>query len=83
MCVQTNNPRKIKVLQSLGVQVTRRIPCIVMAQKHNLGYLSTKQTRMNHLLSSFDEQEPELDGSFCIWNHDGEALIPNLYSDGR
>lgn len=41
--LQTNNPRKIKVLEELGVVVTARIPCIVEAQEHNIGYLATKQ----------------------------------------
>lgn len=68
--LQTNNPRKIETLESLGVKVTKRIPCIVTAQKHNLGYLSAKKSRMRHLLN----EEPVLDGSFCIWNHDGEVL---------
>ena len=40
---QTNNPRKIRVLEELGVEVTARIPCIVKAQEHNVGYLATKQ----------------------------------------
>ena len=42
---QTNNPRKIRVLEELGVEVTARIPCIVKAQEHNVGYLATKQAR--------------------------------------
>jgi len=41
--VQTNNPRKIQVLQELGVDVTGRIPCIVESQELNVGYLATKQ----------------------------------------
>ena len=40
---QTNNPRKIQVLEELGVVVTARIPCIVKAQELNMGYLATKQ----------------------------------------
>ncbi len=42
---QTNNPRKIAVLEELGVVVTERIPCLVQAQQHSLGYLTTKQAR--------------------------------------
>ena len=42
-CAQTNNPRKIAVLEELGVVVTERIPCLVQAQEHSLGYLTTKQ----------------------------------------
>ena len=43
VCAQTNNPRKIAVLEELGVVVTERIPCLVQAQEHSLGYLTTKQ----------------------------------------
>ncbi len=57
--LQTNNPRKISTLQSLGVQVLERIPCIVQAQKYSEGYLKVKQSRMSHVF----------DGSFCYWNH--------------
>ena len=57
--LQTNNPRKISTLQSLGVQVLERIPCIVKAQKYSEGYLKVKQSRMSHVF----------DGSFCHWNH--------------
>ncbi len=42
---QTNNPRKMKVLEELGVVVTARIPCIVEAQEHSMGYIATKQVR--------------------------------------
>lgn len=42
---QTNNPRKIAVLEELGVTVTERIPCLVQAQAHSVGYLTTKQAR--------------------------------------
>ena len=66
--LQTNNPRKINLLRSLGVIVTERIPCIVKAQALNKHYLATKQQRMQHDL--YDE----LDGSFCYWNHGGETL---------
>ena len=40
---QTNNPRKMRVLEELGVHVTARIPCIVQPQEHSAGYLATKQ----------------------------------------
>ena len=40
---QTNNPRKMQVLEELGVDVTGRIPCIVESQELNVGYLATKQ----------------------------------------
>lgn len=77
--LQTNNPRKIELLRSLGVDVTERIPCIVKAQKHNLGYLSTKRSRMRHILAP----ESDLDGSYCIWNHDGEPLQAAIFPKAK
>ena len=73
--MQTNNPRKIEMLELLGVRVTKRIPCIVRAQKHNLGYLSTKRLRMKHML----DREADLNGDFCYWNHDGEPLRSSVF----
>jgi hypothetical protein len=35
------------VLEELGVVVTERIPCLVQAQQHSLGYLTTKQARLS------------------------------------
>ena len=43
LLAQTNNPRKLQVLEELGVNVTGRIPCIVESQELNVGYLATKQ----------------------------------------
>ena len=41
------------------------------AQKHNLGYLSAKEgENAGTCLIS----EPVLDGSYCIWNHEGDVL---------
>ena len=52
----TNNPRKINLLTSLGVEVESRIPSIVGANPVNKGYLEAKETRMDHLLdNSWDE----------------------------
>ena len=47
----TNNPRKIEHLESLGIKVTERIPCIVDCRSHHSQrYLDTKVERMNHLI---------------------------------
>lgn len=73
--MQTNNPRKIRVLEQLGVVVTERLPCIVQPQALNLNYLTTKRLRMAHLLTSQEEGE-QLKGQFCYWNHDGEPASP-------
>ena len=64
------------MLEALGVRVTKRIPCIVRAQKHNLGYLSTKRSRMKHML----DREADLNGDFCYWNHDGEPLRSSVFA---
>lgn len=64
---QTNNPRKIRVLEELGVVVRGRIPCLVKAQAHNLGYLATKKSRMSHMI-----EEHQLDDTACVWSDDEE-----------
>ncbi|CAL5228412.1 g11542 [Coccomyxa viridis] len=79
--LMTNNPRKIQVLEELGVDVRGRIPCIVESQELNVGYLATKQARMQHWLSESDTDS--LDGSFCYWNHDGEPLLPSAAQGGK
>ena len=68
LCVlQTNNPRKIELLRATGVKVTDRIPCIVEGQAFSQNYLDIKQAKMAH----------DFDGSYCYWNHDGTAILPN------
>ncbi|KAL3159185.1 hypothetical protein ABBQ32_011168 [Trebouxia sp. C0010 RCD-2024] len=65
--LMTNNPRKIELLRATGVKVTDRIPCIVEGQAFSQNYLDIKQSKMAH----------DFDGSYCYWNHDGTALLPN------
>jgi GTP cyclohydrolase II len=50
--LMTNNPRKVELLRGLGVAVVGRIPCLVQAQEHSLGYLLAKARRMSHLLGA-------------------------------
>jgi len=50
--LMTNNPRKVELLRGLGVAVVGRIPCLVQAQEHSLGYLLAKAGRMSHLLGA-------------------------------
>lgn len=61
--MQTNNPRKIRLLEELGVVVTGRIPCLVKPGQFSQGYLEAKGRRMDHL---------DLDGDWCYWDHSGE-----------
>jgi len=51
--LMTNNPRKIKSLQQLGVSIQERIPIQIKANSINFGYLKTKATKMDHLLDDF------------------------------
>ncbi len=48
--LMTNNPQKVSALQALGVSVTGRLPVIVPANPHSLGYLQAKRARMAHAL---------------------------------
>lgn len=46
----TNNPAKLKYVESLGVKIVERIPAIIKANKYNELYLSTKKEKMGHLI---------------------------------
>lgn len=46
----TNNPRKIAGLGGYGLQVEDRVPLVMDASQHNAAYLSTKRTKLGHLL---------------------------------
>ena len=50
--LMTNNPRKVRLLQELGVRVTGRIPCLVQAQEFSARYLQTKGEKMDHIFGS-------------------------------
>lgn len=54
--LMTNNPRKIKALKELGLEVDERIPHDTGRNPHNLRYLETKQGKLGHL---FDKPEEE------------------------
>lgn len=48
--LMTNNPRKVRKLTELGIEVSERIPSFVGTNPHSEGYLEAKATRMGHLL---------------------------------
>lgn len=48
--LMTNNPRKIVGLEGYGIEIVERIPIEIHAKKENLKYLSTKKTKLGHLL---------------------------------
>jgi len=48
--LMTNNPRKIEQLESLGIEVSGRIPHVIPATEYNRFYLETKAARSGHLI---------------------------------
>ncbi len=48
--LMTNNPRKVAMLQSHGIDVAERVPLILPANRFNRGYLATKAEKSGHLL---------------------------------
>ena len=47
----TNNPDKIYQLSDYGIQITKRVPIEIPANKYDLSYLRTKKQRMGHYLA--------------------------------
>ena len=48
--LMTNNPEKVSALAALGVVVSGRLPVIVPANPHSVGYMQAKRSRMAHAL---------------------------------
>jgi 3,4-dihydroxy 2-butanone 4-phosphate synthase / GTP cyclohydrolase II len=46
----TNNPRKVVGLEAFGLEIVKRVPLLVRANKHNRRYLATKRDKLGHLL---------------------------------
>jgi GTP cyclohydrolase II len=46
----SNNPDKVKQLESAGVRVVQRVPCQPRISKISRRYLQTKKRKMGHLL---------------------------------
>jgi GTP cyclohydrolase II len=46
----SNNPEKVRQLESGGIQVVERVPCQPYVSKTSRGYLKTKKSKMGHLL---------------------------------
>ncbi len=58
--LMTNNPRKVDILEKLGIQVDRTLPMVVPhTNPYNHQYMTTKLNRMNHdNLATLLSQEP-------------------------
>ena len=48
--LMTNNPRKVRKLEELGVQIEGRIPVLTCTNPYSQGYLEAKAERMGHML---------------------------------
>ena len=46
----SNNPEKVRQLQTSGIQVVERVPCQPRISRVSRGYLKTKKRKMGHLL---------------------------------
>jgi len=46
----SNNPDKVEAVESAGVRVAERVPCLADVLKTREAYLRTKQEKMGHLL---------------------------------
>ena len=45
----SNNPGKVQAVESAGVEVTERVPCVAGAEETRMAYLRTKKEKMGHL----------------------------------
>lgn len=50
--LMTNNPRKVKALQEIGLNVSERLPHETGRNPHNAHYLETKKGKLGHLLNN-------------------------------
>ena len=48
----SNNPEKVRQLDSAGVRVVERLPCRPRTSRVSRGYLETKRKKLGHLLDS-------------------------------
>lgn len=52
----TNNPRKVKALQDMGIPVVERLPHQTGRNPHNVKYLETKKGKLGHLFNAEDDE---------------------------
>ena len=53
----TNNPRKVKALKDMGINVVGRLPHQTGRNPHNSKYLETKAGKLGHLFNVADEED--------------------------
>lgn len=57
ICLMTNNPRKVKALEGLGVEVVERLPHASGRNPHNQHYLETKRGKLGHLFDVIEQDD--------------------------
>lgn len=57
--LMTNNPRKVKALGDMGINVATRVPLQIDHNPHNQKYLATKAGKLGHMLGSLHQGEAE------------------------
>jgi 3,4-dihydroxy 2-butanone 4-phosphate synthase/GTP cyclohydrolase II len=55
MRVITNNPAKYGGLEGFGLEITGRVPSVVVPNPENIAYLRTKRDRMGHLVEGLED----------------------------
>jgi len=53
----TNNPRKVVVLESYGIEIVETLPVIIACNPYNERYLRTKQEKLGHQLGINEEDK--------------------------
>jgi 3,4-dihydroxy 2-butanone 4-phosphate synthase / GTP cyclohydrolase II len=56
--LMSNNPDKIRSLESYGVAVASRVPLLAPPNEDNIGYLTAKRDRLGHDLPHLDPSAP-------------------------
>ena len=51
----TNNPAKLRGLAACGIEVTARVPLVVLSNPHNVHYMATKARRAGHFIPGVDD----------------------------
>ncbi|WP_372870635.1 GTP cyclohydrolase II [Shewanella sp.] len=49
--LMTNNPRKVRAMQDVGMDVVERVPLQVGKNRYNEAYLKTKSDQLGHMMS--------------------------------
>lgn len=73
--VMTNNPRKLAALRDAGVEVESRLAHEPGRNRHNVGYLDTKQDKLGHIFESAGVSTTNTDPSSI--NTDPSTDTPN------